>query len=111
MTGQHEADWPFLLWRRRAGRRLALAFILPLFAAAVSAQDAGRAFLKGPCLQAPATGTMTPVYSSSAETGGLRLPPKKFKTFGAHPDKVTFITCYLTAKLFAGKRPLAAIRF
>ncbi len=32
------------------------------------------------------------VYSYAAESDGLRLRPKKFKTFGAHPDKVTFIT-------------------
>lgn len=31
------------------------------------------------------------VYSYSAETDGIRTPPKKFKTFGAHPRKITFI--------------------
>ena len=31
------------------------------------------------------------VYTYSAETEGVRTPPKRFKTFGAHPDKVTFI--------------------
>ncbi|MEO8426601.1 MAG: metallophosphoesterase family protein [Verrucomicrobiota bacterium] len=31
------------------------------------------------------------VYAYSAETDGARTPPRNFKTFGAHPDKVTFI--------------------
>ena len=31
------------------------------------------------------------VYTYSAETDGVRTPFKRFKTFGAHPDKVTFI--------------------
>jgi acid phosphatase type 7 len=31
------------------------------------------------------------VYAYSAETDGVRTPAKRFKTFGAHPDKVTFI--------------------
>lgn len=31
------------------------------------------------------------VYTYSAETDGVRAPPKKFKTFDAHPDRVRFI--------------------
>jgi Calcineurin-like phosphoesterase/Purple acid Phosphatase, N-terminal domain len=31
------------------------------------------------------------VYTYSAETDGARTPPRNFKTFGARPDKVTFI--------------------
>jgi predicted phosphodiesterase len=31
------------------------------------------------------------VYGYWTETAGARMPPKKFKTFGAHPNKVTFI--------------------
>ena len=31
------------------------------------------------------------VYSYSAETEGVRTPPKQFKTFGAHPNTVRFI--------------------
>lgn len=30
-------------------------------------------------------------YSYSAETDGMRTPPRKFKTFGSHPNKITFI--------------------
>ncbi|MBP9902874.1 MAG: metallophosphoesterase family protein [Verrucomicrobia bacterium] len=31
------------------------------------------------------------VYTYSAETDGVRTPIRKFRTFGAHPNKVTFI--------------------
>ena len=31
------------------------------------------------------------VYTYSAETDDVRTPPRRFKTFGAHPNKVTFI--------------------
>lgn len=31
------------------------------------------------------------VYTYSAETDGVRTPSKRFRTFGAHPNKVTFI--------------------
>ena len=31
------------------------------------------------------------IYTYSAETDGAHTPPKHFKTFGAHPDKVTFV--------------------
>jgi len=31
------------------------------------------------------------VYNYSAETDGVRTPPRKFRTFGAHPYEVTFI--------------------
>ena len=31
------------------------------------------------------------VYAYSAETDGVRTPPKQFKTFGAHPNTVRFI--------------------
>ncbi|MBM3838746.1 MAG: hypothetical protein FJ398_12435 [Verrucomicrobia bacterium] len=30
-------------------------------------------------------------YTYSAETDGVRTPPKKFRTFGSSPNKVTFI--------------------
>ena len=32
------------------------------------------------------------VYTYTVETGGVRTPPKKFKTFSLHQPKVTFIT-------------------
>ncbi len=31
------------------------------------------------------------IYSYAAETDGVRTPPRKFKTFGAHPREVRFI--------------------
>lgn len=149
---------------RSVGRRLILAISFFALAAAISAQDRARTFLKGPYLQAPGADTMTimwesptkkpgivhyglknkldrelrletpreliavsvnsvtnvttgqtnvtqvsitnvvflyemtltnlrpnSVYTYSAETDGIRTPPKRFKTFGAQASRVKFI--------------------